>query len=115
MIYISSSIASLNPPWRGNALYTTSKVALDHMARCWQVEHPDVNVTVLSAGPTGGTEFLKEVPSEIRRRFVNEWQANRRMQYLLDPDDLAAVVIDVLSSRTRIESLVVTPSEDPKA
>ena len=111
MIYLSSSTTSLDPPWRGNALYTTSKVALNHMARCWQIENPAVDFTVLAVGPTGGTEFLSEVPTDVRRRFVDEWLSKQSSQAVLDPDDVAAVVTDVLTCPVHVESVTVTASQ----
>jgi NAD(P)-dependent dehydrogenase (short-subunit alcohol dehydrogenase family) len=111
MIYLSSSTTSLEPPWRGNALYTTSKVALNHMARCWQIENPAVDFTVLVVGPTGGTEFLREVPGDVRRRFVGEWLSKQSPQAVLDPDDVAAVLTDVLTCPGHVESVTVTASQ----
>jgi NAD(P)-dependent dehydrogenase (short-subunit alcohol dehydrogenase family) len=113
MVYVSSWTTSLNPPWRGNGLYTTSKAALDHMARCWQVEHPDVDITVLAAGPTAGTELLREVPREIREEFIPEWLTNGAFTHALDPDDLAAVIVELIAGSARVESMTVTPTQRP--
>jgi NAD(P)-dependent dehydrogenase (short-subunit alcohol dehydrogenase family) len=91
-------------------VYTTSKVALDHMARCWQVEHPDVDVTVLAVGPTTGTELLTEVPRDVRQEFVAEWLSNGGTSTgALDPDDVAEVVIELMTGGARVASMTVTP------
>jgi NAD(P)-dependent dehydrogenase (short-subunit alcohol dehydrogenase family) len=54
--YLSSTSASLTPPWPGLGSYVVSKAALNKLVEAWQIEHPRVGFTRVTVGDCAGGE-----------------------------------------------------------
>jgi NAD(P)-dependent dehydrogenase (short-subunit alcohol dehydrogenase family) len=112
-IYLSSVSAHVTPPWVGMGLYLASKVALEKCAEVWKLEHPEVRFSTIVIGSTSGSSFFqsaeKPYPDDMAR-FLEQWQARGYLaQYQLAPEDQAAAVVDILTSRAQIDVMWVRP------
>jgi NAD(P)-dependent dehydrogenase (short-subunit alcohol dehydrogenase family) len=106
-LFISSySVRECMP---GMALYRVSKVALDALIECLRNEHPDVDITRVMVGNTGGTEFgnawdpakLQEILEIWRER--NVFPNNTTMPL----DVCAEAVVSVLAVRGYVDDIAV--------
>jgi short-subunit dehydrogenase len=82
-----SSLAGSNPI-AGMAAYCASKAALDHWSRCLMLEVRErgVKVTVLA-------------PGSVDTGFATEGGTGTGSPWKLQPEDLAAAVVDLLHTR----------------
>jgi NAD(P)-dependent dehydrogenase (short-subunit alcohol dehydrogenase family) len=109
-VYISSTTAGLFPPLRGFALYTISKLGLEQMVKCLQLENPRVDFTTVAVGPTA-TEFVSDVSPEAQGPFMSEWFARGYFNGdLLEPQVPASVIVDILAGPGRVETITIAPS-----
>jgi NAD(P)-dependent dehydrogenase (short-subunit alcohol dehydrogenase family) len=107
-IYLSSISASSVPPWRGIGPYITSKLALERLAQCWEVENPEIAFTTLVVGQTA-TEFGTDDPDGAMR-FAPEWAEKGYVtERMLEPEVHAEAIMNVLVSPARLRSVVVVP------
>jgi len=116
--YLSSTSASLTPPWPGLGAYIVSKAALNKLVEAWRAEHPQVGFTRVTVGDcTGGegdsmTEFNAGWDHELMAEFAPIW-INR--QYicgaLLEVEELVRTIDTVLRTGTStcIPVVEVTP------
>jgi NAD(P)-dependent dehydrogenase (short-subunit alcohol dehydrogenase family) len=98
-VYVSSVIASFNPPYEGLGAYAVSKAALDKLVEAWSVEQTDVGFTRLVVGDCGGgvgdsaTEFANTWDAELATELVNEWYARKYVTgSLIDVEHLVQVI-----------------------
>jgi NAD(P)-dependent dehydrogenase (short-subunit alcohol dehydrogenase family) len=101
--YLSSTSASLTPPWPGLGAYTVSKAALNKLVEAWRAEHPQVGFTRITVGDCAGgegdsmTEFNAGWDNELMAEFAPIW-VNRQYVYsaLLEVEELVRTVDTVL-------------------
>lgn len=107
-VYLSSNSAGFSPAWRGLGLYITSKVALERLVRCWEVEHKEVAFTSYVVGPTA-SEFGSEDPDGLAR-FAGEWFEKGYIDAnVLDAGTHGQAIVDLITSPARIQSITVVP------
>ncbi len=101
--YLSSTSASLTPPWPGLGAYAVSKAALDKLVEAWRAEHPQVGFTRVTVGECGGGEgpSMSEFPStwdgELAAEVAPTWMARQYMSgALMDVEELIRVLDNVL-------------------
>lgn len=107
-VYLSSNSAGFSPPWRGLGLYITSKVALEQLVRCWEVENPAVAFTSYVVGPTA-SEFGSEDPEGLAR-FAGEWFEKGYIGAdILDASTHGRAIVDLVASGARVQTISVVP------
>ena len=101
--YLSSTSASLTPPWPGLGAYAVSKAALDKLVEAWRAEHPQVGFTRVTVGECGGgegpsmSEFPTDWSGELAAEVAPIWMARQYMSgALLDVEELVRVLDNVL-------------------
>lgn len=101
--YLSSTSASLTPPWPGLGAYMVSKAALDKLVEAWRAEHPQVGFTRVTVGDCGGgegdsmTEFTSGWDGELVAEIAPIWVARNLIAgALLDVEELIRVVDNIL-------------------
>jgi NAD(P)-dependent dehydrogenase (short-subunit alcohol dehydrogenase family) len=121
-VYLSSIIASANPPWPGLGAYAVSKAALGKLVEAWRGEHPHIGFTTLVVGDCMGGEgdsqtgFTDTWDQELAIEMGTVW-VNRG--YLagafIDVDHLVAVVGTVIAAGASLSlpSVVVAPRPAP--
>jgi NADP-dependent 3-hydroxy acid dehydrogenase YdfG len=117
-LYLSSTSASLTPPWPMAGAYIASKAALDKLVEAWRAEHPDLGFTRLTVGDSLGGEgdSKSELPDllgpDVLVRATTEWMTRGYMNgNLVGVEDLIDTVEAVLAlSKTgTIPALTLTP------
>lgn len=115
VIFLSSVIASLTPPWPALGAYAVSKAALDKLVEAWRMEHPSVGFTRLVVGDCAGgegegrTEFNEGWDMELAGEVVPVWfQRNYLSGSLLDVEEVIAVAHTVLSAGSTVAVPTVT-------
>ncbi len=120
--YLSSTSASLTPPWPGLGAYAVSKAALDKLVEAWRAEHPHVGFTRITVGECGGgegasgSEFPTEWDGDLAIEVAPVWMERNYMSgNLLDVEELISVVDRVLScgASAVIPSVAVIPRVPP--
>ena len=115
---LSSTSASLTPPWPGLGAYAVSKAALDKLVEAWRNEHPHVGFTRITVGECGGgegasgSEFPTEWDGDLAIEVAPIWMERNYMSgSLLDVEELISVVDRVLScgATAVIPSVAVIP------
>jgi NAD(P)-dependent dehydrogenase (short-subunit alcohol dehydrogenase family) len=101
--YLSSTSASLTPPWPGLGAYAVSKAALDKLVEAFRAEHPRVGFTRVTVGECGGgegpsmSEFPTDWEGELAAEVAPIWMARQYMSgALLDVEELIRVLDNVL-------------------
>jgi NAD(P)-dependent dehydrogenase (short-subunit alcohol dehydrogenase family) len=116
--YLSSTSASLTPPWPGLGAYAVSKAALDKLVEAWRAEHPHIGFTRITVGECGGgdgkstSEFPTEWDGDLAVEVAPIWLERSYMTgALLDVEELIGVVDRVLScgATAVIPSVAVIP------
>lgn len=107
-VYCSSSAVAR--PWPGLVPYAASKGALEVLARGLQDEHPEVSFTTVVVGATDSGAVDHWEPAAAAERF-RQW---KRGGYtpgaeLMDPDDVARRVLEVVMSPVRTPVLALHP------
>jgi NAD(P)-dependent dehydrogenase (short-subunit alcohol dehydrogenase family) len=107
LVLLSSKAAG--QPFADLGLYSTSKAALDGLARCLPVEFPGLLVTRVVVGNTHSTDFASSWDATALGAAMERWIAAGVLGsgYTLHPDDVAHAVLNVLSSTAHIETLAV--------
>lgn len=118
-VYLSSTSASMTPPWPLAGAYVATKAALDKLVEAWRGEHPDVGFTRLAVGDCMGgpghsmTELLRDQPDRaLLRAATKEWMARGYINgKLVDIEHLVDIVEAVLKcgKSSTIPSLTLTP------
>jgi NAD(P)-dependent dehydrogenase (short-subunit alcohol dehydrogenase family) len=115
LVLLSSKAA--RQPFADLGLYSTSKAALDGLARCLPVEFPGLLVTRVVVGNTHSTDFASAWDAVALGAAMERWitagvlGSGRTMH----PDDVADAVLGVLSSQAHIEELAVLEHPTPVA
>jgi NAD(P)-dependent dehydrogenase (short-subunit alcohol dehydrogenase family) len=101
--YLSSTSASLTPPWPGLGAYTVSKAALNKLVEAWRAEHPRIGFTQVTVGDCAGgegdsmTEFNAAWDPDLAAEVATEWMARHYLAgSLMDVEELVRVVDTVL-------------------
>jgi len=101
--YLTSTSASLTPPWPGLGAYAVSKAALNKLVEAWRSEHPQVGFTRVTVGECAGgegdsmTEFSAGWDGELAIEVAPIWMARQYMDgSLLDVDELVRILDGVL-------------------
>jgi len=101
--YLSSTSASITPPWPGLGAYAVSKAALDKLVEAWRSEHPQVGFTRVTVGECGGGEgdSMSQFPTgwdqDLAAEVAPVWMARQYMSgALMDVEELVKVVDAVL-------------------
>jgi NAD(P)-dependent dehydrogenase (short-subunit alcohol dehydrogenase family) len=102
--YLSSTSASMTPPWPGLAAYAVSKAALDKLVEAWRAEHPAVGFTRVTVGECGGgeghsmSEFPTEWDGELAAEVAPLWMSRNYMSgALIDVEELISTIHHVLA------------------
>ena len=120
--YLTSTSASLTPPWPGLAAYAASKAALDKMVEAWRAEHADIGFTRVIVGECPGgeghgvTHFMDDFDQELAAKLIPVWMARGLMaSTLLDVEDLVGVIDGVLraGASASVPSVAVLPRQPP--
>jgi NAD(P)-dependent dehydrogenase (short-subunit alcohol dehydrogenase family) len=116
--YLSSTSASLTPPWPGLGAYTVSKAALNKLVEAWRAEHPQVGFTQVTVGDCAGgegdsmTEFNIGWDRELAAEMAPIWMARQYVAgSLMDVDELVTVLDTVLrcGPSATVPSVAVIP------
>jgi NAD(P)-dependent dehydrogenase (short-subunit alcohol dehydrogenase family) len=114
-LYLSSVTASETPPWPGLGLYVVTKAALNKLVEAWRVEHPAIQFTRVSMGPTeqdSDSNFSSGTELSSTMDNTTAWMARGYMIGAIMPSKfLADQIISVLSCPGRIDSLVIQPRD----
>jgi NAD(P)-dependent dehydrogenase (short-subunit alcohol dehydrogenase family) len=101
--YLSSTSASLTPPWPGLGAYTVSKAALNKLVEAWRAEHPRIGFTQVTVGDCAGgegdsmTEFNAAWDPDLAAEVATEWMARHYLAgSLMDVEELVRVVDTLL-------------------
>ena len=111
-VYMSSDVADF--PRSGLGLYGVSKRALEGLCIQLRIEEPNVRFTSINLGPTRPTGLGRDSSidqakkAEITQRWSKEGINYRGEAH---NDDVAAIVLQVLTSTARIDQIVVAPPE----
>jgi len=121
-VFLSSSSASITPPWPGLGAYAASKAALDKLVDAWRGEHPEVGFTRVVVGECAGGEgpamtgFAQQWDPALAAELGTVWvRRNLITDRLVDVDDVVQVVRSVLdlSSGATIPAVTVLPRGTP--
>jgi NAD(P)-dependent dehydrogenase (short-subunit alcohol dehydrogenase family) len=120
--YLSSTSASLTPPWPGLGAYAVTKTALDKLVEVWRAEHPEVGFTRVTVGECGGGEgdsqsqFPTDWDADLAAEVAPLWISRQYMaSSLMDVEDLVTVIDSVLGlgASASIPSVAVLPRQPP--
>ena len=116
--YLSSTSASITPPWPGLGAYTVSKAALNKLVEAWRAEHPSVGFTQVTVGDCAGgegdsmTEFAAGWDPELATEMAPIWIARHYIYgSLVEVDELVSVLDTILrcGPSANIPTVAVVP------
>jgi NAD(P)-dependent dehydrogenase (short-subunit alcohol dehydrogenase family) len=106
---VLSSISEQRPK-PGLVPYGASKAALRKLIEGLRTEHPQVAFTIVTIGPTAGTEFGIDFDSHTAERLMTQWRAGGFLAPgQMAVEDVADRIVDCLLSPMRTEDLVLLP------
>jgi NAD(P)-dependent dehydrogenase (short-subunit alcohol dehydrogenase family) len=117
-VYLSSTSASLTPPWPNIGSYVASKAALDKLVEAWRAEHPEIGFTRLSVGDCAGgegnsrTEFVDGADQALFGASLERWFELGYMNGgLIDIGHLVETVGAILrvGRSSALPTVVITP------
>lgn len=109
-VYLSSIAALDFPPRPGNALYVSSKLALNGQIHCWQTEHRDVRFTRVSVGDTDTSEASANWNPDDAAAYVPKWVGEDFMfGRVMSPETIASQVMHVLACPEWVQELTIKP------
>ncbi len=106
-LFISSySVRECMP---GLALYRVSKVGLDALIECLRSEHPDVDLTRVVVGNTGGTEFGLGWDPERTQAIMDLWRERNVFpnDTTMPVDVCAEAIVSVLAVRGYVDDIAI--------
>jgi len=118
VLFLSSIIASLTPPWPGLGAYAVSKAALDKLVQAWRSEHPDLGFTSVVVGDCAGGEgdamtgFAEGWDGDLAGELAPGWFERGYLSgTLFDDEELVHVVDSLLRSgpSVTIPSITLAP------
>jgi NAD(P)-dependent dehydrogenase (short-subunit alcohol dehydrogenase family) len=118
VLFLSSIIASLTPPWPGLGAYAVSKAALDKLVQAWRSEHPDLGFTSVVVGDCAGGEgdamtgFAEGWDSDLATELAPGWFEKGYLSgTLFDVEELVKTVDALLRSgpSVTIPSITLAP------
>jgi NAD(P)-dependent dehydrogenase (short-subunit alcohol dehydrogenase family) len=108
-VFLSSIVIDDRPPRPEQASYVVSKVALEALVAAWQGEHRLVGFTTIAIGDAL-SEFGFAHDPVVITRVVKRWTEEGYMfGRLMQGPDVAAQVVNALSSSETIRRIAVTP------
>jgi NAD(P)-dependent dehydrogenase (short-subunit alcohol dehydrogenase family) len=108
-----SSVSEMRPK-PGLVPYAASKAALRKLVEGLRSENPEIAFTIVSIGPTGPTEFGRGFDERVAEELMASWVAGGFLAPgRMSIEDVAARIVDCLTSPTRTEDLVLLPRPDP--
>lgn len=113
--FIALSSKAVRRPFPDLSLYTTSKIALDGLLRCLPLEFPGLRVTRVVVGNTAGTDFASSWDEQALAGAVERWAASGVLgsATTIEPEDVAATILHVLSSPALLDEVSVLDHEGP--
>jgi len=117
-LYLSSTSASLTPPWPGLGAYSVSKAALDKLVEAWRIEHAHVAFTRVTVGECIGgeghsmTEFNQGWDLDLAAEVAPLWISRYYMSgAFVAVEELVRVLDHVIGcgSTVTIPSVAVIP------
>jgi NADP-dependent 3-hydroxy acid dehydrogenase YdfG len=113
-LFVSSK--SVRQPFAGLGLYSTSKAALDAMIKALKAEHPELDVTRVVVGNTGGTEFATAWDPDTMGRMFEVWASSGALGSpgLMHPRQVAQAILAVVAARAYIDDIAIIdrPTDD---
>jgi NAD(P)-dependent dehydrogenase (short-subunit alcohol dehydrogenase family) len=107
-VYLSSD--AVPRPRPGLVPYAASKAALETLVKGWRCEYSDVGFSVVRVGPTM-TSFADGWDPRLLAEYMDRWGSEGyRPAGVCDPAEVAAQIVNVVTSRVLIEELEVTPA-----
>jgi NAD(P)-dependent dehydrogenase (short-subunit alcohol dehydrogenase family) len=104
------SSASRRRPKAGLVAYAASKAALEKLIEGLRTEHPEVAFTVVTVGPTSGTEFARDFDPAVAEQLMDRWRAAGSLAPgSMTSEDVADRIVECLGSPVRTEELFLLP------
>jgi NAD(P)-dependent dehydrogenase (short-subunit alcohol dehydrogenase family) len=108
--FLVLSSISVHRPKHGLVPYAASKAALGALIQGLRTEHPDVELTVVTVGPTGPAEFGRDFDPVLSEQLMAAWRAGGFLAPgQMTTSDVADRIVQCLSSPMRTEELVLLP------
>ena len=106
-VFVSSQ--ATRRPYPGIGLYSTSKVALDGFIVALRAEHPELDVTRVTMGNVGGTEFADAWEPAALEQAMEVWTETGAMPSasMMPVHDAAEAILTVLAVEAHIDDLAV--------
>jgi NAD(P)-dependent dehydrogenase (short-subunit alcohol dehydrogenase family) len=104
---LTLSSDSVGHPFPGLGAYVASKAALESVMASWRVEHPELDVITVVAGPTA-TDAASAWDPALVSTYFDRWMAEGYVRPDLvpaDPADVGAQIVEILA-RHRAPTLV---------
>lgn len=106
-VFLSSH--SVERPWPGLVAYASTKAALDTLVIGWRAECPEVQFTRVVVGPTV-TGFADNWDMDAAGAYFDRWEREGYFESGVSrPEDVAAQVVNVLTSPVRVDTVRVMP------
>jgi NAD(P)-dependent dehydrogenase (short-subunit alcohol dehydrogenase family) len=108
MVVLSS--VSVQRPKPGLVPYAASKAALQKLIEGLRTENPEVSFTVVTIGPTAGTEFAVDFDPAVAPRLMELWTAGGFLaRGQMTCAEVADRVVQCLAAPMRTEEMVLLP------
>ena len=108
MVFLSS--ASVVRPKPGLVPYAASKAALHKLVEGLRSEAPEVAFTMITIGPTSGTEFAEAFDPQVARGFMDAWRAGGFLAPgQMTSEDVAERIVQCLVAPMRTEDMFLLP------
>jgi NAD(P)-dependent dehydrogenase (short-subunit alcohol dehydrogenase family) len=121
-VYLSSTSASLTPPWPGLGAYVVSKAALDKLVEAWRGEHPHIGFTRLIVGECMGGDgdaqsgFSAGWDGELVGEVFPVWAARQYMSgAFVEVEEMVDVLHHLLQAGASVSVPSVAVIPRPKA
>jgi NAD(P)-dependent dehydrogenase (short-subunit alcohol dehydrogenase family) len=106
---VMSSLSEARPK-PGLVAYAASKAALRKLIEGVRSENPEVACTIVSIGPTAGTEFGRAFEPAVAETLKAKWVAGGFLAPgQMTIDDVAARIVECLEAPMRTDDLVLAP------
>jgi NAD(P)-dependent dehydrogenase (short-subunit alcohol dehydrogenase family) len=102
---------SVGHPFPGLGAYVATKAALESLTRSWQIEHPELDVALVTVGPTA-TDAAAAWDPGATDRFFTRWSAEGYVAHDIvpaTPESVGLALVEVLSAPDLPEELDLAP------